>query len=131
MNIMFENLANQIAFWVITTVLTVVGGFVVRWINAKIAGVKDEKIRKILSGAKDIVFDGVKYTYQTYVEEIKGTTVWDKEAQETAMKKTIDYAKGTLTEQAKDYIIANYGDLEAWIKQQAEVQINNAKNKLN
>ena len=126
---MFENLANQIAFWVITTVLTVVGGFVVRWINAKIAGVKDEKIRKILSGAKDIVFDGVKYTYQTYVEEIKGTTVWDKEAQAVAMKKTVDYVKGTLTQQAKDYIIANYGDLEAWIKQQAEVQINNAKNK--
>ncbi len=126
---MWENLANQVAFWVITTVLTVVGGFVVRWINAKVAGVKDEKIRKILSGAKDIVFDGVKYTYQTYVEEIKGTTVWDKEAQATAMKKTVDYVKTTLTQQAKDYIVANYGDLEAWIKQQAEVQINNAKNK--
>jgi len=126
---MFENLANQIAFWVITTVLTVVGGFIVRWVNAKIAGIKDEKIQKILSGAKDIVFDGVKYTYQTYVEEIKGTTVWDKEAQAAAMKKTVDYVKGTLTQQAKDYIVANYGDLEAWIKQQAEVQINNAKNK--
>lgn len=126
---MFENLANQIAFWVITTVLTIVGGFIVKWINAKIAGIKDEKLQKILSGAKDIVFDGVKYTYQTYVEEIKGTNVWDKEAQAAAMKKTVDYVKGTLTPQAKDYIVANYGDLEAWIKQQAEVQINNAKNK--
>ena len=126
---MWENLANQVAFWVITTILTVVGGFVVRWVNAKIAIIKDEKIQKILSGAVDIVSDGVKYTYQTYVEEIKGTNVWDKEAQVTAMSKTIEYAKNTLTPQAKEYIITNYGDLEAWIKQQAEVQINNAKNK--
>ncbi len=126
---MWENLANQIAFWVITTVLTIVGGFIVKWINAKIAGIKDEKLQKILSGAKDIVFDGVKYTYQTYVEEIKGTTVWDKSAQATAMNKTVEYVKNTLTPKAKEYIIANYGDLEAWIKQQAEIQINNAKTK--
>lgn len=126
---MWENLATQIAFWVITTVLTVVGGFVVRWVNAKIATIKDEKIQKILSGAVAIVSDGVKYTYQTYVEAIKGTDFWDADAQKNAMKQTVDYVKGTLTEQAKAYIIANYGDLENWIRQQVEVQINNAKNK--
>lgn len=124
---MWENLANQIAFWVITTVLTIVGGFIVRWVNTKIATIKDEKTQKILSGAVAIVGDGVKYTYQTYVEAIKGTNFWDANAQKNAMKQTVDYVKGTLTPQAKDYIIENYGDLEAWIKQQAEVQINNAK----
>ena len=126
---MWENLTSQVAFWIITTVLTVVGGFIVRWVNAKIASIKDEKIQKILSGAVAIVGDGVKYTYQTYVEAIKGTNFWDADAQKAAMEKTIDYVKGTLTPQAKAYIIENYGDLEAWIKQQAEVQINNAKNK--
>jgi len=126
---MWENLATQVAFWIITTVLTVVGGFIVRWINAKIAGIQDEKVQKILSGAVAIVSDGVKYTYQTYVEAIKGTDFWDADAQKNAMKQTVDYVKGTLTEQAKAYIIANYGDLETWIRQQVEVQINNAKNK--
>lgn len=126
---MWENLTTQVAFWIITTILTVVGGFIVRWVNAKIASIKDEKIQKILSGAVAIVGDGVKYTYQTYVEAIKGTSFWDADAQKAAMEKTIDYVKGTLTPQAKAYIIENYGDLEAWIKQQAEVQINNAKNK--
>lgn len=126
---MWENLTTQVAFWIITTVLTIVGGFIVRWVNAKIASIKDEKIQKILSGAVVIVGDGVKYTYQTYVEAIKGTSFWNADAQKAAMEKTIDYVKGTLTPQAKAYIIENYGDLEAWIKQQAEVQINNAKNK--
>lgn len=127
MEIMWENLVTQIVLWALGGIFSVVGGFIIRFINKKI---KNDTIKNLLLGAVDIVSDGVKFTYQTYVEEIKGTTLWDKDAQERAMQKTVDYVKGTMTQQAKDYIVANYGDLEAWIKQQAEIQINNAKNKI-
>ena len=124
---MWENLVTQIVLWALGGIFSVVGGFIIRFINKKI---KNDTIKNLLLGAVNIVSDGVKFTYQTYVEEIKGTTLWDKDAQERAMQKTIDYVKNTMTQQAKDYIVANYGDLEAWIRQQAEIQINNAKNKI-
>ena len=124
---MWENLVTQIVLWALGGIFSVVGGFIIRFINKKI---KNDTIKNLLLGAVNIVSDGVKFTYQTYVEEIKGTTLWDKDAQERAMQKTVDYVKNTMTQQAKDYIIANYGDLEAWIRQQAEIQINNAKNKI-
>lgn len=124
---MWENLVTQIAFWVITGIITLVGGFITRFINTKI---KDEKLQKLLLGAVSIVGDGVKFTYQTFVEEIKGTNLWDEEAKKKAMQKTVDYVKTTMSQKAKDYVVANYGDLEAWIRNQAEIQINNAKNKL-
>ena len=123
---MWENIATEVILWIIGTVLSIVGGFVIKFINSKI---KNETIRNLMLGATQIVADGVKYTYQTFVEEIKGTNLWDKEAQEKAMQKSIAYVKGTMTKQAQDYITANYGDLEQWIRQQIEIQINNAKNK--
>ena len=124
---MWENLVTQIVLWALGGIFSVVGGFIIRFINKKI---KNDTIKNLLLGAINIVSDGVKFTYQTYVEEIKGTTLWDKDAQERAMQKTVEYVKNTMTQQAKDYIVANYGDLEAWIRQQAEIQINNAKNKI-
>ena len=123
---MWENIVTQVVLWALGGIFSVVGGFIIKFISTKI---KDEKIRKIVLGAVDIVGDGVKFTYQTYVESLKGTNFWDADAKEKAMQKTISYAENTMSQQAKDYIAANYGDLKEWIKQQAEIQINKEKNK--
>lgn len=60
------------------------------WMNDKL---KDKKSRKYANEALNIVVSCVKATYQTYVEAIKGTDAWTKEAQEKALKLALESAK--------------------------------------
>ena len=53
-------------------VLTAVSGYVMAWISSKI---KDEKMKRILNEALQIVSNGVDFVYQTYVEGLKGTSL--------------------------------------------------------
>lgn len=122
----WQDLITRIVIWVVGAIVSGFGAFAIRWIKAKI---KNEKIQNILIGAVSIVDDGVKFTYQTFVEEIKGTDLWNEDAKQAAVEKTVNYVKTKLTPAAKTYIMDNYGDITQWIKEQIEIQINNEKNR--
>ena len=95
-------------------------------INAKI---KNEKARNLLQGATNIVSNAVKATYQTYVESIKGTDAWTKDAQEEALKLAIAAARMQLSADVEKFINDNFGDVETWIKSQIEATLYDLKNK--
>lgn len=120
----WQKLVTDIIIWALGLLATSGGAYLVNLIRTK---VKSEKIQNILLGAVNIVQDGVDYTYQTFVENMKGTTLWDDAAKEAALNKAVDYAKTNLSDKAKNLIAKDYGDLETWIKNQIEVAIKKSK----
>ena len=120
----WQKLVTDIIIWALGLLATSGGAYLVNLIRTK---VKNEKIQNILLGAVNIVQDGVDYTYQTFVENMKGTTLWDDAAKEAALNKALDYAKTNLSDKAKNLITRDYGDLEVWIKNQIEVAIKKSK----
>lgn len=120
----WQKLVTDIIIWALGLLATSGGAYLVNLIRTK---VKNEKIQNILLGAVNIVRDGVDYTYQTFVENMKGTTLWDDAAKEAALNKAVDYAKTNLSDKAKNLIAKDYGDLEIWIKNQIEVAIKKSK----
>ena len=68
----WRQILTEVIISILGIVITVVSGYIIAWIDSKN---KDEKIKRILNDALNIVSNGVDYVYQTYVEELKGTTL--------------------------------------------------------
>lgn len=120
----WRQILTEIIISILGIVITVVSGYIIAWINSKI---KDEKIKRILNDALNIVSNGVDYVYQTYVEELKGTTLWDADAMKEASNRAMEYINANLTEEAKAFISKNGKDLAEWIKEQIEIAIKKSK----
>ena len=91
-----------------------------QWLSTKI---KDEKAAKLLTQATEIVVTAVKSVFQTYVESLKNSGTFDKTAQLEALNKAKAIVTSELTVELRDFIVANYGDLESWITNQIEASI--------
>ena len=120
----WRQILTEVIISILGIVITVVSGYIIAWINSKI---KDEKIKRILNDALKIVSNGVDYVYQTYVEELKGTTLWDADAMKEASSRAMEYINANLTEEAKAFISKNGKDLAEWIKEQIEFAIKKSK----
>lgn len=120
----WRQILTEIIISILGIVITVVSGYIIAWINSKI---KDEKIKRILNDALKIVSNGVDYVYQTYVEKLKGTTLWDADAMKEASNRAMEYINANLTEEAKAFISKNGKDLAEWIKEQIEIAIKKSK----
>lgn len=119
---------QAIIFSVIGIVLTTLVSWgmerLIKFLNTKI---KNEKTVKIFERAIDIVDRAVKSTYQTYVESLKGTDAWTKEAQTTALNQAVREAKSILTAEAQAFIIEIYGNLDEWLRTEIEAKIYDLK----
>lgn len=120
----WKQILTEVIISILGIVITAVSGYVIAWINSKI---KDEKMKRILNDALKIVSNGVDYVYQTYVEELKGTTLWDADAMKEASSRAMEYIKANLTEEAKAFISKNGKDVAEWIKEQIEIAIKKSK----
>lgn len=96
------------------------------WLNIKI---EDSKLKNILNDAIDTITNIVKAVYQTYVESLKDQKLFDKNAQEEALKKAMEQAKLELSEEIKVFLENNKIDVDSWLKTQIESIIYNLKNK--
>lgn len=121
---MWQEILTTIILSVVGVVISGVGAFVMAWIRTKI---KDEKLAKIVDEAFFIVQDGVNYVYQTYVEGLKGTSLWDKAAMQTANQKAVDYIYKHLSQEAISYIISKGQNVDEWIAEQIEIAVKNSK----
>ena len=63
-------------------------------------------------------------TNQTYVENLKKDQIFDEEAQKEAFQKTYDAVMAVLTEDAKEYLASIYGDLNTFIINKIEAEVN-------
>ncbi len=121
---------QSIIIKIVSALLAALGAWVLAKVKDLIATkIKNEKARKLLTDATTVVANAVKATYQTYVEAIKGTNAWTKDAQEEALSLAVTSARMQLSADVEKYINENFGDVENWVKEQIESTLYDLKNK--
>ena len=121
-------LLSQIFEVCIIPLLGVLTTFLVRYINTKMKTLadttSDEKQKKYIEMLNNTITDCVIATTQTYVDTLKKQGKFDKEAQEQAFLMTFNAVSGLLTEESKKYLNEVIGDLDLYIKQKIESEVN-------
>ena len=87
------------------------------------------QLRKFVLEINNIVIENVKYTYQVYVEGMKNESLFNKEAQQTALQKCKQLCLGKFSDEMKNYIELNFGDIQNWLNDKIETTIYDLKNK--
>lgn len=125
-----EELIPQLFEVCIIPLLGILTAFIVKFINAKMNQISEsrdsELEKKYLQMLNSTITDCVIATTQTYVEALKKQGEFDAEAQKVAFTLTFESVSNLLTEEAKEYLSAAVGDLNLYITQkiEAEVQLN-------
>lgn len=110
---------------IITGLATWLSTYIVKLLNEKI---KDKQFARWLSQIIEIITNAVKCTYQTYVEALKDENMFTKEAQEEALKRTLQSIKSQLSQESIKFIEDNFGDVEKWLIEKIESIIYSLKN---
>lgn len=84
----------------------------------------NDKANKYITLVSQTITDCVIATNQTYVEALKKDNAFTADAQKAAFQMTYDAVMAVLTDDAKDYIVAIYGDLSAYITTKIEAEVN-------
>lgn len=126
MNEMLINIISVLVTAVVIPVISLLGAKLVSWLSTKI---KNEKANKMIKTATEIVVSAVKTVFQTYVDALKKEGKFDKESQILALTKAKDIALSQMTEDVKEFIQTNYGELDLWLTTQIEATINTLKMK--
>ena len=90
------------------------------WLNSKI---KDEKMREHANAVIQIVYNAVQAIFQTFVEKLKDDGKFTAEEQAEAKTKCLEIINAQLTPELRDYISANFGDIQAYLSTQIEAVI--------
>lgn len=125
MNQVLLNVLSVIITAVVIPLISFLGYKLSAFLNSKI---KDEKARNFLEQASNIVLVAVKSVFQTYVESLKNSGSFNKDAQSLAFSKAKEIILKELTPQLKEFITTSYGDLNDWITNQIEATIYQLKN---
>lgn len=122
---------TDILFSVLGIILTGLASWgtsvLIKWLNSKI---KNKELAAFATTIVTVINNAVKATYQTYVESIKGTDLWTKEAQEHALQMALETAKSELTTEAISYIEEQHGDVEKYLVTLIESSLYDLKNQL-
>ena len=126
MNEILLNILSVVVVTIIIPLISFAGARLISYLNTK---VKDEKSKKLLTQATNIVTNAVRVVFQTYVESLKKSNSFDKDAQIIALNKAKEIVLSQLNEEVKKYISDNFGDINNWLDVQIEATINILKNK--
>lgn len=128
MNEMFKNFLMGF----ITLLGSTLSLFVIKLISAKIDSIisrtNDDKKREFLYWVeKDVIVKCINTTNQTFVQSLKDSGKFDKDAQKEAMNKTINSVMEILTETNSTLLSEYVGDVTTWITTCVEDYILNSK----
>lgn len=90
---------------------------------------KTDQIKSALAMTEEAAKRAVTVTSQTFVDGIKGTDKWNKDAAVTAFEIAMLHARDGLSEDAKKIIMASVGDINAVLAQMIEEQVHAQKEK--
>lgn len=85
---------------------------------------ENETAQKYTTMIFDTITKCVIATNQTYVNSLKEQNAFDAEAQKTAFNKTMNAVLEILSEDAKQYIIETTGDLNTYLTNLIEAEVN-------
>ena len=126
MNDILINILSVVVTAVILPLISFAGTKLIAYLNAK---VKDENAKLHLTSATTIVTNAVLTVFQTYVDSLKKSGSFDANAQVVALNKAKDIALSQMTQEVKDFISKNFGDIDNWLTIQIESSINLIKKK--
>lgn len=117
----------------IIPLLGVLTTFLVKWLQIKSNELQNkmdnELADKYMTILTNTITECVLATNQTYVDALKQQNKFDLEAQKIAFEKTSEAVMAILTKDAKKYLESVVGDLELFIKQKIEAEVNLNKQK--
>lgn len=125
---MSMELLTQIFEVCILPLLGILTTFFVKWVNARIGEISDnrknETEKKYLDMLNNTISDCVIATTQTYVDALKKQGAFDAEAQKVAFNMTYEAVIKLLTDEAQIYLNEAVGDLNLYITQKIESEVN-------
>ena len=124
-------LLTQIMEVIILPLLGILTAYAVKWVSVKIDEIankhNDEMTSKYLNMLNETITSCVIATNQTYVETLKKQGSFDFDAQKIAFEQTYNSVINILSEDAKDYLTEAVGDLNLYIIQKIETEVNTNK----
>lgn len=112
----------------IIPLLGILTKYLVDYLNARRdelnAKTENETAQKYTTMIFDTITKCVIATNQTYVNSLKEQNAFDAEAQKTAFNKTMNAVLEILSEDAKQYIIETTGDLNTYLTNLIEAEVN-------
>lgn len=115
----------------IVPLLGVLTAYFVKWVNAKSAELAaksdNEYHAKYINMLNDTITNCVIATTQTYVSALKKEGKFDADAQKKAFTMTYEAVVQLLTEDATEYLDAAIGDLQLYITQKIEAEVQLSK----
>lgn len=118
----------QILELCIVPLLGILTTFIVQWLMAKKNKIISETNSEIADKYYAMIFDTVANcviaTNQTYTDTLKKNGAFTVEAQQIAFEKTLNAVLAILSEDAKKYIDETTGDLNMYLTQLIEAQVN-------
>ena len=126
MNEILINVLSIVVTSIIIPLISYLGFRLSVFLNNKI---KDETAKRLLNEASTIVLNATRTVFQTYVEALKEAGTFNADAQAIALSKAKTIVLDEMSEEVKNFISKNYGDLTKWITNQIEASINILKNK--
>lgn len=121
MNEILLNILSVVVSAVVLPLISIGGTYLIKWINSKI---KNQEYAKLLSDATNIVLNAVRSVSQTYVDSLKSSGSFDKQAQEIALNNAKEIAMAQMGSELKNFIEENFGSIESWLTNQIEASIN-------
>ena len=122
---------QQIFELCIIPLLGIVTFYIVQFIKTKTeelnANNSNEVLSKYIEMLSNTICECVIATNQTYVDSLKAQGKFDAEAQKKAFEMTYNSVINILTEDAKVYLTSIYGDLNTYITNMIEAEVNKNK----
>ena len=121
-------LLNQIFQICIIPLLGVLTTFLVAYINKKKEALKTQVdntlYHKYIDLLSQTITDCVIATNQTYVDSLKASGTFDIDAQKKAFEDTCNNVLAILSDDAKEYLSVALGDLQPYIANRVEADVN-------
>lgn len=128
---MSNEVMNLIETLVLAPLVIAISSFLIALIRqqtSKIEGkIKDEKAKRMLEIAENVVSQAVATVSQTYVDGLKKDGIFDTDAQKEAFEMSKDKIYKLLTTDTLQAVQNNYGDVDEWIVTKIEETINKSK----
>ena len=121
-------LISQIIDIVVIPLLGILTTYIVKLVNVKINEISSTKHNKLeqkyLNMLNETITKCVIATTQTYVDALKKQGAFDAEAQKVAFTMTYEAVVKLLTDEATKYLNEAVGDLNLYITQKIESEVN-------
>ena len=126
-----KDILVKLLYILVTGCGTAVATFLCVLLESKISElsskIKNTKLTKYINAATEVVTKAVLDVSQTYVDALKNTGEFTKEAQVIAKEKAINIATKLITEDGKKAVEEIYGDFSIWLS--TTIESNVKKNK--